>query len=125
MGIRRREARTHSRVMPRCAVLLAAIAGAVLFAPAGASATPPSSGCDSGTTGGDGKITYECNVSTGIIGGYEVRQWYDVVPNPLKGTPYSEADITHMETDVVDDATGDQVPIQRLMLHHIVFTNLA
>jgi plastocyanin len=125
VGIRRREARTHSRVMPRCAVLLAAIAGAVLFAPAGASATPPSSGCDSGTTGGDGKITYECNVSTGVIGGYEVRQWYDVVPNPLKGTPYSEADITHMETDVVDDVTGDQVPIQRLMLHHIVFTNLA
>jgi plastocyanin len=97
----------------------------VLLAPTGASASPPPSGCDSGTTGGDGKITYECNVSTGVIGGYEVRQWYDVVPNPLHGTPYSEADITHMETDVVDDATGDQVPIQRLMLHHIVFTNLA
>ncbi len=43
------------------------------------------------------------------------------VPNP---TPASGGSITHMETDVVDVDTGAQVPIQRLMLHHIVFTNL-
>jgi plastocyanin len=104
---------------------LLGVAAAIAFlAPALASASTPSGGCDSGTTGADGKITYECNVPTGTIGGYEVRQWYAIVPNPLKGTPYSAADITHMETDVVDDSTGAQVPIQRLMLHHIVFINI-
>ncbi len=44
---------------------------------------------------------------------------YDLVP-----TPPEDGYITHMETDVVDDVTGEPVPISRLMLHHIVFTNL-
>ena len=67
------------------------------------------------------KKTYVCNVPTGTIAGYEVRQWYAAVPNP---TPGSGGSITHMDTDIVDADTGAQVPIQRLMLHHIVFTNL-
>ncbi len=57
---------------------------------------------------------------TGTIGGYEVRQWYARVPNPTPEGGF----ITHMETDIVDADTGAQVPIQRLMLHHIVFINL-
>src|SRR5262245_3760647 len=90
-----------------------------MLAPATSPAAAPTAGCDSGTPAGGTLTTYECNVPTGTIGGYEVRQWYDVVP-----TPAENGFITHMETDVVDDVTGEQVPIQRLMLHHIVFINL-
>jgi plastocyanin len=113
----RREARSRIR-SAQFAGLLAAIAGLALFAPAGASATPPSPGCTASPPVGT-QTTYECNVPTGTIGGYEVRQWYDVVP-----TPPLDGYITHMETDVVDDVTGEQVPISRLMLHHIVFVNI-
>ena len=116
------EACTHSKPAGRpvrFAALLATVAGIALLAPGAASATPPSPGCTANPTVGT-STTCECNVPTGTIGGYEVRQWYDVVP-----TPPEDGYITHMETDVVDDVTGDQVPIQRLMLHHIVFTNLA
>ena len=79
--------------------------------------------CDSGTpvAGQPTQTTYTCNVPTGTIGGYEVRQWFTAVPNPLHENNVPNGFITHMETDVVDDVTGQQVPIQRLMLHHIVF----
>ena len=124
------EARTHSRLAGgpvRFAALLATVAGIVMLAPAAASAFAPSQGCDAGTPTGPTTSTFECNVPTGTIGGYEVRQWVLPVPNPLNSTtgPGTTGWITHMETDVIDDATGEQVPIQRLMLHHIVFTNLA
>ena len=122
MGPTRREARTRARAgskRTRFAGLLAAIGAIALSAPAGASATPPSQGCDAGTPAGGTLTTYECNVPTGTIGGYEVRQWELAVP-----TPAEDGFITHMETDVIDDVTGDQVPIQRLMLHHIVFVNV-
>jgi plastocyanin len=121
VGSTRREARTRSQLVRRpvrFAGLISAIAGIALLAPAGASATPPSPGCTASAPVGS-QTTYECNVSTGTIGGYEVRQWVVGVP-----TPPEDGYITHMETDVVDDVTGDQVPISRLMLHHIVFTNL-
>jgi plastocyanin len=39
-------------------------------------------------------------------------------------TPRINGFITHMEADVVDVHTGKVVPIQRIMLHHIVFSNL-
>jgi plastocyanin len=39
-------------------------------------------------------------------------------------TPHVNGYITHMEADVVDVRTGKVVPIQRIMLHHIVFSNL-
>ncbi len=120
MGRSRREARSGGRIRGSLAfaTLLAAIAGTALLAPAGATATPPSPGCSAGPTVGT-KTTYECNVPTGTIGGYEVRQWYAGVP-----TPAEDGYITHIETDVIDDVTGEQVPIQRLMLHHIVFINV-
>src|SRR5262245_33091970 len=100
------------------AALLAVAGGIALLAPSAGSAANPS--CTVSATSGT-QTTYECNVSTGTIGGYEVRQWYDLVPNPL---PSGSGFITHMETDIVDSTTGAQVPIQRLMLHHIVFTDI-
>jgi len=54
------------------------------------------------------------------VGPYEVKQ---AVDGPLAHPPTSGY-ITHMEVDVVD-GDGTPVPIQRLMLHHIVFLNLA
>jgi plastocyanin len=108
------------------AVLVGALVVVGLIAPSGASAADPSSSCTSTTSGS--QTTYRCNIPTGRIGGYDVRQWY-VLPQSLgisDGVPKLGADgyITHMETDVIDADTGEQVPISRLMLHHIVFLNL-
>jgi plastocyanin len=102
------------------AVLLAVAATVVMLAPAGSAAAPPAAGCDTGTPAGPNETTYKCNVPTGTIGGYEVKQWFTGVP-----TPDEDGYITRMETDVVDMDTGEQVPISRLMLHHIVFVNIA
>src|SRR3954452_4776848 len=117
------DARTGTRRWgkPAAAGLIGAAALAVaLLAPAAAPAAPASPGCDAGTPAGPKETTYKCNVPTGTIGGYEVRQWVMGVP-----TPNEDGYITHMETDVIDVDTGDQVPISRLMLHHIVFINAA
>lgn len=84
--------------------LLAAVAGGLLAVPPAASATVTTS-------------TY----TTGPINvaGYEVKQDYMIgVPKPPAGGA-----ITNMEVDVVDQS-GQPVPIQRLMLHHIVFLNV-
>lgn len=53
------------------------------------------------------------------VGGYEVKQSFASAPHG--GLP--DGHITRMEVDIVD-ADGTPVPIQRLMLHHIVFINL-
>jgi plastocyanin len=53
------------------------------------------------------------------VGGYEVLQ--SVAPAPH---PNLDGFVTGMRADVVN-ANGRRVPIQRLMLHHIVFANLA
>jgi plastocyanin len=53
------------------------------------------------------------------VDGYEVLQG-----NLLAETPKTNGHIVAMEVDVTD-AGGEPIPIQRLMLHHIVFTNLA
>jgi plastocyanin len=50
--------------------------------------------------------------------GYEVKQGVMFAPHPAV-----DGFVTRMEVDVVDE-NGQQVPIQRLMLHHIVFVNL-
>ena len=54
------------------------------------------------------------------VGGFEVKQ------SIMAGIPKPAVDghITGMEVDIVD-ADGTPVPIQRLMLHHIVFLNLS
>ena len=64
--------------------------------------------------------TYSFTTGPITVGPYEVKQNnFDYgIPRP----PGAGA-ITHMETDVVDK-DGTPVPIQRLMLHHIVFFNL-
>jgi len=55
------------------------------------------------------------------VGGYQVALQGQ---NLLVGAPKVDGYITHMETDVVDVKTGKPVPINRIMLHHIVFANL-
>jgi plastocyanin len=97
------------------AALLAAVVAIALLVPSAASAD---AGCTAGPTVGT-QTTWTCDIPTGTIGGYEVKQWY-----PLAPTPPEDGFITHMETDVIDATTGEQVPISRLMLHHIVFLNV-
>jgi hypothetical protein len=53
------------------------------------------------------------------VGAYSVRTGLG-----LARTPALDGFITHMEADVVDVRTGKAVPIDRIMLHHIVFANL-
>lgn len=53
------------------------------------------------------------------VGPYQVRQSDIEIGIP---TPAKDAYITGMEVDIVD-ADGSKVPISRLMLHHIVFSN--
>jgi len=101
------------------AALLVVALAAALLAPSAGSATSGVAGCDTGTPAGPNLTTYQCNIPTGTIGGYEVRQWYALAP-----TPPEDGYITHMETDIVDEGSGAQVPISRLMLHHIVFVDV-
>lgn len=63
--------------------------------------------------------TYTIRTGPITVGGYQVKQEYMGAP-----TPKVDGHITRMEVDIVD-ADGAQIPIQRLMLHHIVFLNLA
>lgn len=54
------------------------------------------------------------------VGPYQVKQAIDFgIPKPPE-----DAWITAMDVDVVDRPGGQQVPIDRLMLHHVVFANL-
>ena len=53
------------------------------------------------------------------VGAYSVR-----LGTGLARTPALDGFITRMEADVVDVRTGKAVPINRIMLHHIVFANL-
>lgn len=54
------------------------------------------------------------------VDGYAVKQTSTAdIPRP-EGAGF----ITHMAADVVDVKTGKQVPIGRIMLHHILFLNL-
>ena len=52
------------------------------------------------------------------VAGYEVKQSFALAPKPPE-----DGHVTAMEVDIVN-ADGTPVPIQRLMLHHIVFVNL-
>jgi hypothetical protein len=56
------------------------------------------------------------------VGSYQVKYDFLGAPHP-PGNGY----LTHMDVDVVDGPGPDakHVPIRRLMLHHIVFVNLA
>ena len=84
-----------------------------------ASAQEPSGACNlSGTQGT--KQTYDCRYGPITVAPFQVltKEIQANMPKPdVKGF------VTNMETDVVD-ASGTPIPINRLMLHHIVFTNL-
>jgi hypothetical protein len=88
--------------VPRGLLLIVGLALVSLWSPAAASAD-----------------TQTFTVGPITVQGYEVKQDYFYAPSPK-----IDGYITHMEVDVVD-ADGKQVPIQRLMLHHIVFGNLS
>jgi plastocyanin len=54
------------------------------------------------------------------VGPYQVKQAMDFgIPKPAE-----DAYITKMDVDIVDGPGGAQVPIDRLMLHHVVFGNV-
>jgi hypothetical protein len=96
---------------------LAASLGVLAAAPAGASAVPPP-GC---TTPDVGTIReYTCYIDPITVAGYEVKQ--DIVIFVPK--PEVDGHITKFVTDAVDE-NGVPIPIDRLMLHHIVFNNLS
>src|SRR3954447_20597059 len=64
-----------------------------------------------------GVHTYKLRFGPIALGGYQVKQNSDPVRNP-RVNGY----ITHMRAHVVDKQ-GHDIPIQRLMLHHVLFTN--
>src|SRR4051812_34038667 len=61
--------------------------------------------------------TYHLRFGPVALNGYQVRQNSDEVK-----TPHVTGYITHMRAHVVD-RKGRDIPIQRLMLHHVLFTN--
>lgn len=84
--------------------MLAAVLGALALVPVAAAAPKT-------TTYRSGPID---------VGPYQVRQSDIDIGIP---TPDEDGYVTKMEVDIVD-ADGSKVPIKRLMLHHIVFSNL-
>lgn len=106
--------RFRRRLAP--AVLLA-VAGALLAGPGTASAAAPHC-IDSAP--GEQKCTYRVPIT---VAPYEVLQTTSALTNQ-NTAPQFDGMVTKMETDIVD-ADGSPVPISRLMLHHIVFLNVA
>jgi plastocyanin len=90
----------------------------VLALPASVSAQEPNGSCTAGPASGT-KQTYTCRLGPIAVAPYQVLT-NDAHFNPPK--PAVDGHITAMSVDVVD-ADGTPVPINRLMLHHIVFTN--
>jgi plastocyanin len=84
----------------RTALLAAALALLVLAAPAAAS-----------------ERTFKLRFGPVALDGYQVKQNSD----PVKSPPVNGY-ITHMRAHVVDKQ-GRDIPIKRLMLHHVLFTN--
>src|SRR3954468_15882495 len=102
------------------AVPASAAGGGGMLGGAGLSAAGPGDGgCDVASSDGP-RTTYRCRYGPVEVKGYEVRQELVTgIPRPPGG-----GHITAMSTEVVD-ADGSPVPIQRLMLHHIVFSNMS
>jgi plastocyanin len=92
---------------------------AVLVLAAPASAQDPTGSCTVTATSGT-KQTHTCRLGPIAVAPYQVLT-RELLFNPPK--PIVDGHITDMEVDVVD-ADGTKVPINRLMLHHIVFSNL-
>jgi plastocyanin len=104
--------------VPRLALVVSAVLATwVLAAPA--PAQEPSGTCTVTATAGT-KQTYTCRLGPIVVAPFEVltRELHVAPPKPLV-----DGHVTDMNVDVVD-RSGRQVPINRLMLHHIVFLNL-
>jgi plastocyanin len=101
----------------RLALLVSCVLATLILA-APASAKDPTGSCTAGGTAGT-KQTYTCRLGPIVVAPYQVlnRELHFNPPKPLV-----DGHITDMQVDVVD-ADGAQVPINRLMLHHIVFLN--
>lgn len=119
-----REARRASpgggrlRGLRRLGLVAVAGAAALALAPAGAAAAP-SDGCTPTPTADPNVTDWTCYWKPPTVDGYEVRQAVKFgVPKP----PGADGHITNMEVDLVDQNFAP-VPINRLMLHHIVFLN--
>jgi plastocyanin len=97
------DGRTPRRWSRRLTGLAAALVG-VLALPSAASAA---------------EETHTFTTGPITVGGYQVKQDFMGAPQPKL-----DGHITRMEADIVD-TNGEPIPIQRLMLHHIVFLNLA
>ena len=114
-------ARTQRRrTIRRLAVAVGATVAAFATAPSGAVAAP-SPGCTVTDTISATSDEYTCYVAPIDVAGYEVKQ------NILALRPQAasiDGHITRFQTDVVDE-NEDPIPIDRLMLHHIVFSNLS
>ena len=83
-----------------------------------AAAQSPSGTCN--LTGTEGtKQTYDCRYGPVTVAPFQV-----LTKEVQLGMPKPDVNgfVTNMETDVVD-ANGAPIPIRRLMLHHIVFSN--
>jgi plastocyanin len=92
---------------------------AMLVLAAPAAAKDPTGDCTVTATSGT-KQTHTCRLGPIAVAPYQVLT-RELLVNPPK--PLLDGHITDMSVDVVD-ADGTQVPINRLMLHHIVFLNL-
>jgi plastocyanin len=103
--------------MRLAAVVSLVLALLVLAAPA--SAKDPTGSCTVTATSGS-KQTHTCRLGPIAVAPYQVLT-RELLFNPPK--PMLDGHITDMSVDVVD-ADGTQVPINRLMLHHIVFLNM-
>lgn len=109
---------------PRLRLILAALAAglALAAAPSGASAAP-TPGCTQTNSPAPGEPSeWTCHFDPITIGPYEVRESIAAISPQVHAPPVS-GHITDMEVDVVD-ANGVPIPINRLMLHHIVFLNV-
>jgi plastocyanin len=100
-------------------VLASILTTLALTAPAQAAAAPAArQGCQETAVDGT-RHTFVCDQGPFEVAGYAVRQ--EITGNvPV---PPIDGGITDMAVDVVD-RQGRPIPIQRLMLHHIVFSNL-
>ncbi len=102
------------------AVLALAAALGVLAIAAPSAAAAPSKGCTQTNSPAPGEPSeWTCYEAAVTVSGYQVQQSGRApIPKPAGASGH----ITHMEVDVIGD-DGQPVPINRLMLHHIVFFN--
>lgn len=106
---------TAPRRLARWALAPLLAAACLALLPSGASAADP---CKLDSTVGTAQ-NYTCTVGPIGADGYTVEQGYALAPHPN-----SNGFVTRMDVNLVDP-DGSRIPVRRLMLHHIVFSNLS